>query len=240
MDIKELDSLFARYEFGETELFEILEKEYAKLVEDNPGNLRYVQQYGYLYECLGRRNLMQAEEIYEKALFNRKCKDPSSSNWRIDDQLLNLRNTLGKNKYSIELYKKRILEFPDDPDEYVYLASAYLNVDQVQEAKKVMDAAQKITSDGSASFYYVLGDIHVRLGDNEKALDYWNKSVKDQFTLSGWFSRAFMFRDLGRLEEAAAEWKKIINILEKYHDPLHLEFPKEELVKIEAEINKKV
>lgn len=238
MDSKELESLFARYDSGETELFDILEKEYAKLVEDYPDNLRYVQKYGVLYETLGRRNLMRAEEIYEKALFNQKCKDPASSNWRIDDQLLNLRNTLGKNKYSIELYKKRILEYPDEPDEYVYLAIAYLNADQVQEARKVMDAAQKITSDGSSSFYIVLGDIYARLGDNEKALEYWDKSVKDQFTLSGWFSRVFMFTEQGRLEEAAAEWKKIIDVLEKHHDPKYLQWPKEELAKIEARINK--
>jgi hypothetical protein len=42
VDIKELESLFARYETGETELFDTLKKEYSKLIEDNPDNVKYV------------------------------------------------------------------------------------------------------------------------------------------------------------------------------------------------------
>ncbi|AUS95292.1 hypothetical protein CDQ84_09055 [Clostridium thermosuccinogenes] len=244
MDIKELESLFARYETGETELFDTLEREYSKLIEENPDNINYIHKYGYLYECLGRSYLLKAEKIYESALFKHKKKNDADY-FRIDNQLLSLRNSLGKNKYSIELYKKRILQYPDDTDEYVFLALAYLNADQVQEARKVMEAAEKIISDNGispyskANFYEVYGEVCARLGENEKALDYWDKAVTDQFNMGGWFSRAFMFKELGRLEEAASEWKRIINMLEKHHDPHYLEWPKEELAKIEAEIGKK-
>lgn len=243
MDIKELKSLEARYECGETELFDILEKGYSKLVEDNPDNVKYIHTYGYLYQRLGNMYLQKAEKIYESALFKHKGKNDGDY-LRIDNQLLSLRNSLGKNKHSIELYKKRILEYPDDTDEYVFLALAYLNADQVQEARKVMEAAAKIASDHStnpysnANFYEVYGDIYARLGENEKALNYWDIAVTDQFSMGGWFSRAFMFKELGRLEEAAAEWKRIINMLEAYHDPHYLEWPKVELVKIEALISK--
>ncbi|NJD03641.1 MAG: hypothetical protein FIA99_13850 [Ruminiclostridium sp.] len=244
MDIKELESLDARYECGETELFDILEKEYSKLVEDNPSDVKYISRYGLLYQRLGNMYLQKAEKIYEDALFKYKCKNDAGY-LRIDNQLLSLRNSLGKNKYSIELYKKRILEYPDDTDEYVYLALAYLNADQVQEARKVMEVAGKITFDSRtnpysiANFYEAYGIVYARIGENEKALNYWDKAVTNQFCMGGWFHRAFMFKELGRLEEAASEWKRIINMLEKYHDPHHLEFPKEELAKIEAEINKK-
>ena len=231
MDIKELESLEARFESGETELFDILEKEYSKLVADNPGTVKYISRYGLLYQHLGRMHLQKAEKIYESALF--KDRDKNDVDYlRIDNQLLNLRNSLGKNKYSIELYKKRILEYPDDTDEYVFLALAYLNADQVQEARKVMEAARKITSDCStnpysnANFYETYGHIYARLGENEKAFDYWDKAVTDQFSMGGWFSRAFMFKDLGRLEEAASEWKRIINMLEKHNNPHYLEWPK--------------
>jgi tetratricopeptide (TPR) repeat protein len=151
---------------------------------------------------------------------------------------------LGKNKYSIELYKKRIIEFSDDTDEYVFLALAYLNADQVQEAKKVMEAAEKIASNCSsnpysnANFYETCGIVYSRLGENEKALEYWDKAVTNQFCMGGWFSRAFMFKELGRLEEAASEWKRIIDMLEKYHEPIDTVWPKEELAKIEKQLNK--
>lgn len=244
MDIKELQSLEARFESGEIELFDILEKEYSNLVEDNPGNVKYISQYGLLYQHLGFKYLEKAEKILEGALFKHMDKRRDADYLRIDNQLLNLRNSLGKNKYSIELYKKRILEFPDDTDEYVFLALAYLNADQVQEAKKVIEAAEKIASDCStnpysnANFYEVYGHIYARLGENEKALDYWDKAVTDQFSMGGWFSRAFMFKDLGRLEEAASEWKRIINMLEKHNNPHYLEWPREELVKIEELLKK--
>ena len=245
MSIKEIESLLARYEAGEMELFDTLEKEYSKLVENNPDNVEYVISYAHLYRHSGRTHLLKAEKIYESALF--KHKDRNNPEYlRIDNSLLSLRNSLGKNKYSIELYKKRILEYPDDTDEYVFLALAYLNADQVQEARKVMETAGKIASDCSinpyskANFYEVNGHIYARLGENEKALDYWDKSVTNHFNMGGWFSRAFMFKDLGRLEEAALEWKRIINLLKKHHNPHYLEWPKGELAKIEEEINKKV
>lgn len=231
-----------RFEQGETELFDILEKEYSKLMEDNPGNVKYIRTYGLLYQGMGKSYLKKAEKIYESILFkNTDRNDPDY--FRIDNWLLNLRNSLGKNKYSIELYKKRILEYPDDTDEYVFLAMAYLHADQVQEAKKVMEAAEKIASDSSANpysnanFYEIYGNVYSRLGENEKALDYWDKSVTNEFSMGAWFKRAFMFKDLGRLEEAASEWKRIINMLEKHENPQYLEWPKKELAKIEKLFN---
>ena len=244
MDKKELDELLNRYEFGEIELFDTLEKEYSKLVEDDPENVHYIHGYGLIYQILGNSYLQKAEKIYERALFKNIGKE-GTDYFRIDNQLLSLRNSLGKNKYSIELYKKRILEFPDDTDEYVFLALAYLNADQVQEAKKVMEAAEKIMSDYSANpyrnanFFETYGYVYARLGENEKALDSWDRAVVDQFSMGGWFSRAFMFKDLGRLEEAALEWKRIIKMLERHQIPQYLDWPKEELAKIEEEINKK-
>lgn len=82
-----------------------------------------------------------------------------------------------------------------------------------------------------------MGKIHARLGDNEKALAYWDKSVEDQYSMGGWFSRAFLFKELGRLEEAANEWKRIIKMLEEHHDSSYLEMPKKELAIIEESLD---
>jgi tetratricopeptide (TPR) repeat protein len=243
VDIKELDSLLNRFEFGETDLFDILEKEYSKLVGDNPHNVKYIRSYGLLYQRMGRRYLEKAEKIYESILF--KYTDKNNPDYfRIDTWLINLRNSLGKNKDSIELYKKRILEYPDDTDEYMFLVDAYLHADQVQEAKKVMEAAEKIIPDkftnpySHCAFYETYGHVYARLGENEKALDCWDKAVVSEFGMGGWFSRAFMFKDLGMLEEAASEWKRIIKMLERHNIPQYLEWPKEELAKIEVLLNK--
>ncbi|HIB90860.1 TPA: hypothetical protein EYO57_27325 [Candidatus Poribacteria bacterium] len=143
---------------------------------------------------------------------------------------------VGKNKASIELYKKRVLEYPDDPDEYLLLIKVYLYADQVEEAKKAIDAVKKICDD-EIKYICVAGDIYARLGETEKALECWEKSVIDQFSMSGLYSRAFMFKNLGRLEEAITEWRRIVNMLEKHHDPTYAIWPKEELAKLEAQLN---
>lgn len=244
MDVKKRKELLNRYEEGETELFDVLEKEYSKLVEENPENIKYMASYGLLYQILGMRQLEKAEKIYERGLFKQDTPQSGDEYFRIDTWLLNLRNTLGKNKDTIELYKRRILEYPNETDEYVFLAIAYLKVDQVQEAKKVMEAAEKIApakftnSYSHCNFYEIYGDVYSRLGDNEKALSYWDKAVISEFGMGGWIKRAFMFKDLGRLEEATSEWKKIIELLKKHDNPQFLDWPKEELRKIEEQLNK--
>lgn len=108
------------------------------------------------------------------------------------------------------------------------------------EAEKVMNAAEKIAPKlfanaySHCNFYEIYGDVYSRLGENETALDYWDKAVINEFNMGGWFKRAFMFKDLGKLEDAASEWRKIIKLLEKHNTPQFLEWPKEELGKIEG------
>lgn len=230
---KKLENLMTRYEAGEIELFDTLEKELTQLLKENPNDVQLIHSYGYIHECMGRNYLRKAEKIYETAVFNPNVKGPV----RIDGQLMLVRNALGKNKESIELYKKRVLEYPEDAAEYNYLALAYLYADQTAEAKKVIDTLEKVCGP-EAIYNETAGTVYSRLGDTEKALELWDKSVVNEFTMGGWFSRAFMFKDLGRLEEAAAEWRKIIKMLEEYHDPLSANWPKEELAKIEAELKK--
>lgn len=239
-----MESLFARYEADESELFDILEKEYSKLVKNNPNNVDYSRYYGLLYEIAGRRNLKKAEEIYKEVLFKHSENDYSdnSYNFRIDGQLMYVRKALGKNKDSIELYKKRILEFPEDAEEYLYLVIAYLNADQVKHAQKVMETVQNIirlskkNAGYNFRFDYLAGDIAARLGENEKALKYWEKSVIDEYTMDGYYSRAFLYNELGKFKKAAEEWRRIINVIEKYHDPSSLKWPKEELSKNESQL----
>ena len=195
-----------------------------------------LHRYGYLFECKGRHFLKKAEKIYEKGLF----KSGQDGEFRIDAQLMSVRNVLGKNKASIELYKERVLEHPDDPTEYFYLARAYMNADQIEEACKVVDAVENICDAETtiAGHMYISGDIYARLGETEKALECWEKSVVDQFGVGGLYSRAFMFKELGRLEEAIAEWKRIIDMLEGPHDPAYTLWPREEIAKLEAQLDK--
>lgn len=237
MDRKELEELLDRFINGERELFPILKSQYEILLKETPDDIELIRVYGSLFQREGNAYLLQAEKIYETALFK-----TTNNSIRIDGPLMQVRNALGKNKESISLYKKRIVEHPDNPVEYSYLALSYLYADQPLEAKKVIDAIEKICVDVTeySVVAEIAADVYARVGETEKALEYWDKAVKDQFTMSGWFSRAFMFKDLGRLQEAAAEWLKIIDLLERYHDtPQFTSWAKGELANIEAQLNTK-
>lgn len=231
MDKEERQHLLNRYEAGETELFDLLEEEYRTIVEQSPDDILSLHAYGYLFECKGRRYLEKAEKIYERGLF----KEGKDDGFRIDGQLMSVRNALGRNKASIELYRNRVLEHPDDPSEYLHLSRAYMNADQVEEAKKVIKAVSKICDDESI-YSYMAGDVCARLGETEEALEWWEKSVTDHLKMDGLYSRAFMFEEQGRLEEAIAEWTKIKDTVEEHHDPILADWPKKEIEKLKGQL----
>ena len=78
------------------------------------------------------------------------------------------------------------------------------------------------------------------MGETDKVLECWDKSVVGQSNVGGLYSRAFMFKELGRLPEAIAEWRRIIDALEEGgNDPAYAQWPKDEIAKLEAQLAEK-
>lgn len=137
-------------------------------------------------------------------------------NVKLHAQLIQVRSQLSENHVSIDDYKKLLSESPDDPRLYCYLIQCYLKVDQLVEAKKVIEAGIKLFPDNAMMNYYQ-GEIQSRLGQIEEALQAWAKSAElDPQLIDGRFSRAFLLERELRFDEAADEWDRIVAFMERY------------------------
>jgi tetratricopeptide (TPR) repeat protein len=83
----------------------------------------------------------------------------------------------------------------------------------------------------------IAGDICKSLGRYDNAVDYWNKSyeINNEFcdTL---YSKACMYMDLGRKEEAIKAWEVVIKWLEEHQLEYETIWPKREIEKLKNKL----
>lgn len=227
----ERDEKFNLKEQIENKYDEALWAEATRLYQDDlaakPNHPEYLFSYGFLLEMKANRLLREAAECYKKGV-NALADQPEFA-WisgKLQAQLIKVRNQLSENHISINDYKQRLSESPDDPSSYCFLIQCYLNMHQLSEAKKVVEAGIKLFPDNAMMNYYE-GEIRSRLGHIEEALQAWAKSAElDPQLIDGRFSRAFLLEREQRYAEAADEWEQIVAFMERYN--LGDEYPRQE------------
>ncbi len=91
---------------------------------------------------------------------------------------------------------------PDDPQMYCYLFHCYLHADQINEAKKVVEAGLKI-SPNHGTLNYCAGLVHSRQGDTKTAMERYERAILlEPELIDARFSRAFL------LEQEEHNWRK--------------------------------
>lgn len=227
---KLLEQVESRYD--EAKWMEAVEL-YKEALTEQPENPAYLHSYGYLLEMKANRFLREAAKCYQNGLESELLtKEYPWIKGKLNAQLIRVRAQLFENRKTIAFYKRELSKYPDAPETYGYLAQCYLQVDQVDEAKKAVEAGLKIFPK-QAMLHYYQGEIFSRRGKVEQALEAWEHSaVLDPQLIDGRFSRAFLFEREQRLEEAVKEWKVIVEFMDKYN--FHAEFPKKELKRIET------
>lgn len=231
--------LLAKYEAGDSSVYEEALNLYEKAVSEEPENTDLLHKYGFLYEKKGKELLQKATSIYEKGV--KIALEPENliikEKQHCHGQLISLRSLLGESEKSINLYKEYIQKHPDKADGYIHLAHAYFKADQLEEAKLTIDAGYKIAPKNPGINSW-MGEIYQRLGKLEDALDYFQTSVElDPVYISSRYSRAFIFERLSRLEEAANEWKLIISYLRYNGFDVEAGYPESELARLEDKLN---
>ncbi|MGZ9583072.1 tetratricopeptide repeat protein [Paenibacillus marinisediminis] len=205
---------------------------YSEALTEQPNNPEYLFNYGYLMQLKAKRLMHEAAEYYQKGLESNLLNNNYS--WisgKLHAQLIQARAQLLENHKSVEYYKNKLREFPDEPQMYYYLVQCYLNVDQIHEAKKVVETGMKLFPNHAMLNYYQ-GEIHSRHGNVEEALKAWEKSaILDAQLIDGRFSRAFLLEREQRFKECAQEWRLIVEFMDKYN--FNKEFPINELKRIE-------
>ena len=219
--------LLERYEAtGDPAAFEEAARLYEEALAVDPDHAGLRHEYGYLLECHGRELIREAATQYEHAIEL----EPTWQKPRL--QLISARAALHETHGAIAHYERRLASSPDDLDEHLYLASAYLAAREFAKAQPVVEAALSRAPE-DARFVELLGDVCAGTDRPKEALEHWACAHElDPDTLSSIYSSAFLLEHEGRLREAAETWRYIVEWCEGHGYTLDSAWPKRQLERL--------
>jgi tetratricopeptide (TPR) repeat protein len=227
------EELRERYEATADErYYELARPLYERALAASPGDPRLLTDFGYLQDCHGRVAIRAAAGCYRRAIEA----DPSLDKPHF--QLIGSLAALGELDTVIPQYQQMADGAPEDPRGYRLLAMACLRAGIYDRAAAVIDAGLEIAPDDPL-LTELRGDLYAATGRPEDALANWRRAVAlapDDYGISMRFSAAFLLERLGRLAEAAGEWRFIARWSEDHGDTIHIEWPRRELRRLETMI----
>lgn len=136
----------------------------------------------------------------------------------------------------IPRYEERLAGSPGDAGAYQLLALAYLCDHDHPAAARVIAAGLE-RFPGDPGLIEQQGDLYQATGRPDDALAWWRRAAQaapDDYGISMHYSAAFLLERLGRLAEAAGEWRFIVNWNEERDAVIEAQWPREMLQRIEA------
>jgi tetratricopeptide (TPR) repeat protein len=225
----EKEELLERYEaYGHESDYAEARRLYEQALAEGAADARSLNGFGYLQEGHGRRDLRAAAECYERAIEA----DPQwpKPHW----QLILALSTLGENDRLVERYRQRLDAAPTDPLAHAFLASAYLYARDYDDASEVIRAGLWLAPD-DARLTELRGDVSAATGRPHDALADWQRAhVLDPDNLGSRYSSAFLLERLGRLADAAGEWRFIVVWNEERGYDMTVDWPRRELRRLES------
>ncbi len=131
---------------------------------------------------------------------------------RINNNLGNLYNDMGRHEEAIVLFKRAIKNNPIYVKAYNNLGKAYYNIGDKEKAMKSFIKALKIDP-GYSKAYYNLGIIDEELGMKDDAIKLLKKAIElDPGYAPAYNKLGLIYRESGKYRQAAALFKKSIEI----------------------------
>ena len=225
------EELLLRYECeGGEDLYAEAKPKFEAALAASPGDARLLNNYGYLLECHGRRMIRAAAGYYQQAI----DADPDWAKPRF--QQVGALSALQDASEVIPRYEARLAESPGDASTYQLLALAY-RYDHDHPAAARVIAAGLERFPGEPGLIEQQGDLYAATGRPDDALAWWRRAADaapDSYGISMHYSAAFLLERLGRLAEAAGEWRFIIGWCEEHDALIEAQWPRQELQRIEA------
>jgi tetratricopeptide (TPR) repeat protein len=220
------DELLERYEaLGEERDFLAARPLYEQALAEH-ADARLLNDYGYLVQCHGRRELQRAVELFERAIEL----DPDFD--KPHYQLISARAGLQQPELAVAMYERRLAGSPRSVREHRFLATAYVQAHAYQQAVEVVEAGLELSAE-DAALVELRGDAKAGLGDVEGALGDWRRALElDSESIGGLYSSAFLLEREGRLAEAIEAWRAIIGWNESRGFTLHTVWPRKELERL--------
>ena len=225
------EELLLRYECeGGEELYAEAKPLFEAALADSPADAGLLNAYGYLLECHGRRMIRAAAGYYQQAI----DADPDWAKPRF--QQIGALSALRDASEVIPRYEARLAESPGDARTYQLLALAYrYDHDHPAAARVIAAGLERFPSD--PGLIEEQGDLYAVTGRPDDALAWWRRAAQaapDDYGVSMHYSAAFLLERLGRLAEAAGEWRFIVNWCEEHDAVIEAQWPGEMLQRIEA------
>ena len=205
---------------------------YEQALEESPDDARLLVEFGYLRDCHGRAAIRAAADCYRRAI----KADPSLD--KAHYQLILSLQALGELDTVIPGYEAMIARQPADPRGYRLLSMALLRAGTFEKAAKVIDAGLLVSRDDPL-LTELRGDLYAATGRPGDALASWRRAfalAPEDYGISMRFSAAFLLERLGRLAEAAAEWRFIVDWNAERGETIHLDWPRRELHRLETQL----
>jgi len=228
------EELLLRYECeGGEDLYAEAKPKFEEALAASPGDARLLNAYGYLLECHGRRMIRAAAGCYQQAI----DADPDWAKPRF--QQIGALSALRDAHEVIARYEARLAESPGDPLAYELLALAYLyDHDHPAAARAIAAGLERFP--GHPGLIEQQGDLYAATGRPDDALAWWRRAADaapDGYGISMHYSAAFLLERLGRLAEAAGEWRFIIGWCEAHDALIEAQWPRQELQRIQAALD---
>jgi len=229
------EELRERYEATADErYYELARPLYEQALAANPRDPRLLTEFGYLQDCRGRIAIRDAIGCYRRAIEA----DPTLDKPHF--QLIGSLQALGQLDTVIPQYEQMVADAPADPRGYRLLSMARLGAGEYEAAAATIDAGLRIAPD-DAHLTELRGDLYAATDRPEEALDSWRRAfalAPDDYGISMRFSAAFLLERLGRLSEAAGEWRFIVDWNAERGETIHIDWPRRELRRLQTQLGR--
>ena len=222
------EDLLARYEaLGDEADFAAARALYEQALEQG-ADAPALADYGYLLESHARRELRRAAEVYERAIEL----DPGYD--KAHYQLISARAGLQESERPVVIYERRVARAPHELREHRFLATAYVSAHDYEKALAAAETGLAVAPN-DAQLIGLRGEAKAGLGDPEGALADWRRALElDDEDIGALYSTAFLLERVGRRIEAMQAWGSIIDWNERRGNMLDIEWPRQELKRLEA------
>ena len=227
------EELRERYEAsGDERFYDQARPLYEQALEESPGDPILLTDYGFLQESHGRAAIRAAAGCYQRAI----DADPALDKpyW----QLIGALAALGDLDTVLPRYEQQVTAAPGDPRGYRFLSAACLRAGDYEKAASTISAGLRIAPDDPA-LTEQQGDLYAATGRPGDALASWRRAfdlAPDDYGISMRFSAAFLLERQGELADAAGEWRFIIDWMQRHGETVQLEWPRQELRRLETEL----